>query len=588
MPKHLFLISTFLVVYIITKAQLYVPIGENITVSTTGDLNLQEDLNNNGTITDLTLGGSNTNAISGTGSIGTLIVNNKGAFTATAGMQTITGLLTPIAGTLSAAGYVTLKSDINKTAYATSGAAIIRGLNIQHYLTSTQRGWNVIGNPFTTNVSLSSLATASNIDVTYIDIPNSYGGNSGASSKTYSSAADAWTAISYGGCWESETPVALFIRGIKGEGIQGSAGAGWISGIDYLGGAGTPSHVTLSAQGNLNVAAANITLIANKPNIVTNPFGAPISLTAVMAANAGLASPIGYYLPVKGSIGVKLNSGGYEIAIPSAGADVLIPPMGSFVVTSTSATSINIAPAAISLLSPAIGSNGSGGLPNSVALKVTSETGIYYDKLNIVFDSKATDTIGDRYDFIKLANENFDLYSLSTNHTKLAFDNRKFITEDLIIHLGIRSVQTGTYQFELLDNHLPIGTKVYLKDNYLHTQTQLREGSRSFFKVQSDTLSQGEKRFVLIFSNKNTGLVPGALSADILGDVTSNNTIAVKISGNYGPVIINMFDVVGRYLGTVNATEGTQQIHMGNYGSGVLLFEFINANTRIIKKLMKQ
>ena len=595
MSSHHKLFILLLLFSSVSQAQLSVANSETIKVTSADELFLQEALVNNGTITNLTLNGSNALNISGTGIINNLVVNKAaGTATGTGGLQTITGLLTPTAGTLAAAGFVTLKSDINATAYATSGAATISGLNIQHYLTSNQRGWRVVGNPFTTDVLLTSLATSSNIDITYGGVPNSYGGTSAASSQTYSATSDSWTAISSGNSWTNQTPIALFIRGVKGEGITG-AGTGWVSGTNYVGSVGnTPNNVTLSAQGTLKATNATIAITANKPNIVTNPFGAPISLTAVMAANTGLSAPIGYYSPVKGSTDVKVKAGGYETATPIGGSDIVIPPMGSFVVTSTGSTSLTIPTTAISLVTPTTGILGAGGLPNSIALKVTGATGVYYDKLNIVFDNKATDASGDIYDFMKLANENFDLYSLSTNNNKLAYDNRKSITDDQVIPLGIRSIQTGAYQFELLDNHLPIGTTVYLKDNFLHTKTELQEGNATAFKVETDTLSQGEKRFELLFSNKKTGLtatesvVPGTFSADILGNITSNNTVVVKIAGNKGPVIISIHDVAGRSRGTVNAAEGTQQIYIGNTGTGMLLFEFNDGKTRIIKKLIKQ
>ena len=184
MPKQLFIITTLLLFSVVTEAQLYVTTGETITVSTSGDLNLQESLNNNGTITNLTLGGAGTNTITGTGSIGTLIVNTTGTFTASSGMQTITSLLKPTAGTLAAGGYITLQSNNSGTAYGTSGAATITGLNVQHYLSSNQRGWRLVGSPFTTGVTLASLATASNIDITYGG-NNGYGGTSAPSSEYY-------------------------------------------------------------------------------------------------------------------------------------------------------------------------------------------------------------------------------------------------------------------------------------------------------------------------------------------------------------------------------------------------------------------
>jgi hypothetical protein len=106
------------------QAQLHVPSGERLFVTNADDLVLSENLNNNGTIDHLTLGGASSQAITGTGTIRRLKINKSaGIASITSGMQTITGVLTPTAGTLAADGYLTLKSDLNGTARVAAGAA---------------------------------------------------------------------------------------------------------------------------------------------------------------------------------------------------------------------------------------------------------------------------------------------------------------------------------------------------------------------------------------------------------------------------------------------------------------------------------
>ena len=76
MKKLIFCVS-LLIFSFGSKAQFYLSSGETITVPTSNDFFLQEDLINGGTITNLTINGSNALNISGTGTINNLIVNNN-------------------------------------------------------------------------------------------------------------------------------------------------------------------------------------------------------------------------------------------------------------------------------------------------------------------------------------------------------------------------------------------------------------------------------------------------------------------------------------------------------------------------------
>jgi hypothetical protein len=586
MLKQLFFISILLFFSVITKAQLYVTNGEIVTVSTSGDLNLQEDLNNNGTITNLTLGGNNVQNILGTGTINTLIVNKSGGTaTGTAGMQTITSLLTPTAGTLAAAGYITLQSNHTATAYATSGAATISGLNIQHYLTSNQRGWRLIGSPFTTGVTLANLATASNIDITYGSVgANGYGGTSAPSAETYVPATNTWTTyIVSSNTWNANSSIALYIRGIKGEGIPGS-GTGWLSGLNYV----TPSTVTLQAQGTLNVAEALFSVSANKPNIIANPFAAPISLNAVLNANTGFSSTIGYYDPTLSSTGVTTKAGGYSTSIPSS-SDIIIPPMGSFVITSTGGTNFTVPSSAINTsATPTLGVLGLGGnKPSVISLSIISDT-IFYDAFTLRFDATATAATGDKYDFIKMANQNLDLYSISSDIKELAYDNRSAGLAEQIIPIGIRSDLQKCFTINAINN---ANVNALLRDNLLHKDIPLIGNDNYSFNITSDSASQGNNRFQIILNAKAsiTSINPSIenFTAEILGNVTGSNTITVKIMGSKGPVNIRATDMAGRNLSITQSGDGIQKVQLGNIRSGMLLLQFSDGKSTITKKIIK-
>jgi len=580
MAKQLFIITTCLFFSFISKAQLYVPTGETITVSTSGDLNLQESLNNNGTITNLTLGGARTNTIAGTGSIGTLIVNTAGTFTANSGMQTITSLLTPAAGTLAAGGYITLQSNNSGTAYGTSGAAIITGLNVQHYLTSNQRGWRLVGSPFTTGYALSSLASASNIDITYGGT-NAYGGISAASAETYVPSSNSWTTYASGSnLWAANSSMALFIRGTTGQGITGS-GSGWVSGLNYT----NPSYVTIQAQGTLNVADASFVVTAAKPNIIANPFAAPISLNAVLSANpTGYSSTIGYYNPTLGSTGVSSKAGGYGTGTPSS-ADIIIPPMGSFVITSTTGTSFTVPATAINTSStPTPGVLGMEN--NTIALNISGADSVFYDAFTLRLDANATGATGDKYDFYKMANQNVDLYSISTDNQQLAYDNRAVGTTEQIIPLGIRSGVLQNFTINAVNN---TSVSAVLKDNLLHTETTLSGNTNYNFSITTDSATQGNNRFQIVLNAKPTVAIAVNTSSNItIFPNPTSDYIMVQLPTGTASYTISVTDVAGSKLQDLVGGAGSLvKIPVKQYSNGYYIVTVSDGKNIISKELLK-
>jgi hypothetical protein len=161
-----------------------------------------------------------------------------------------------------------------------------------------------------------------------------------------------------------------------------------------------------------------------------------------------------------------------------------------------------------------------------------------------------------------------------------------------VVPLGISAV-AGNYDLKLNTNSLPEGTTVYLEDQYLKTQTALTVGNQYPFTINADAASMGENRFKLVFSNKqsitstpdNSG--SGSLTARILGNVTSNNLVAVEIAGSNGPVTIAIKDMSGKAVGVVKAMNGIQYINVGNAGSGMLIIQVSDSKSSVIQKLIK-
>ncbi len=581
MSNKIILALLSLFVSIILKAQLYVSNSETIKVEVSGDLFLAEDLNNNGNITNLTVGGNKSQIVSGMGVIGSLILNKSGGYaTSINGMQTITGLLTPTAGTFVAGGYVTLQSNSTTTAYGTSGSAIITGLNIQHYLSSNQRGWRLIGSPFKTDVSLDFLSAASNIDITYDGITNAYGGVSFASAESYLPSTENWLPIGPGGAWVENSSMALFIRGTKGEGITGS-GPGWISGSTYYRGRYSPSFVTLSGKGTLNVKDASFTVVANKNNIIANPFAAPISLNAVLAYNAeGFSNVVGYYSVLKGSSDIRKDAGGYETELLSSN-DIIIPPMESFVINSNSGTSFTVPTSAITTSStpsanvPGI-SNGS-----NLIFSVSGSDSIYYDKLTIRFDANASTAMGDKYDFIKMQNSNFDLYSIGVDSQMLAYDDRNMGDSGQIIPLGIRSAIQKDFNFTLTNN---TGAHVVLKDKLLNQQTDVTDGNNYSFSVTDDMATQGNNRFELVINPKTeVPVIVPKFNINIYPN-PSTDIVFVKLPPGNETYNISLLDAYGREIQSTTSSESLVGFSVKLFSSGVYFLKVDKGNKNLITK----
>jgi hypothetical protein len=237
----------------------------------------------------------------------------------------ISGGLTISAGTLNLANLpVTFKASSTSSSYLNNQGSLTNATNvtIEKYL-GNQRGWNILSLPFVTNTTLVNLATASNIDIDFIK----------PTVKTFN-ANNSWTAATSGDSWTSNNGIALFTKGIAGEGINGAYTS-------------DPSNVKLVVTGTLNSSTLTPTTVnANTWTLVSNPYPAPISVSAILTNSNLAGATIAWYDSKANTTNVRVKGGGYYTATPSGNAgsasDIIIPSMGTFFINSTTAGTISM------------------------------------------------------------------------------------------------------------------------------------------------------------------------------------------------------------------------------------------------------
>jgi len=577
MFKQFLSISILVVFSFVTKAQLYVTTGETITVSTLGDLALQEDLNNNGTITNLTLGGGNAQNILGIGTINTLILNKTaGTATGTGGMQSISSTITPTAGSLNAGGYITLLSTVGGSATITqgSGSYLSGNIIVQRYVGSNLQ-WRMVGFPFTS----ATFITESTLAAFY---------TSGYKAYTYNEAGD---------------------NGAYGS--SGAVNAGWTAfttgtitsdkGLLLSGGA-IPSVINFS--GPINTGNQNITLSYSSGskgwNLIANPFASNIDWDLVHAHNGcGLDNAIYRYDP---------NTTAYASYIPgnspssTGNLNNILENGAAFFVHSSYATSMGInesdktnsAPL-LSLmgLHQTIGTITADGIANTpttsqydqsiIKLSLSKQGDIYGDEVVLRWGGpyNVTDHFDTRYDAYDRGRQiGPDLSVIGTDSTVYSIFHGSALNgnnaENRTVQLGIKNMVVGAYQIKLgLLSSLANGNEAFLIDRYSNENVLIGGADSIYaFEVNADLLSQSAERFAVTMNYKavDHNTANNNLPVLLLNNPSTGNLFTLYSKNNFNQLQWEIVDASGRSLQTgllSNVLKGsTHQINAGNTKQG--------------------
>ncbi len=560
MFKQLLYTSVLLFFSFVTKAQLYVTNGETITVSTSGDLALHEGLNNNGTITNLTLGGGNAQNILGTGTINTLILNKTaGTATGTGGMQSITSNITPTAGALNAGGYITLLSTVAGSASITqgSGSYLSGNVIVQRYIGSSQQ-WRMVGFPFIASTTLDETS-----------LVGFY--TSGYKADTYNEAGD---------------------NGAYGNG--GSVNAGWNAftsgtitsnkGILLSGGV-ISSPINFS--GPVNTGTQNIVLgytsgNSNKGwNLIANPYASNINWTTIKSNNTiNLDNAIYRYDPNTTAFASYVN------AVSTGNQSNVIENGAGFFVHSTGATALSISETDktnTAALASLFGVQPIGGQDKSIIkLSLLKQGENVGDEVVVRWGvDPATDGFDGKYDAYDMGRSvGADLSVVGKDGTVYSiFHGTALQTKDKEqreVALGIKNIAEGNYSINTnLLSAMYAGNDVFLRDHYTNQTPLISTDSFSYaFMVTSDANSSAAGRFSIALNYKavdnNTANI--SLPVLLLNNPSTGNQFTLYSKNTYNQLQWEIVDDAGRLLQTgllSNVLKGsTHQINAGNTKHG--------------------
>ncbi len=512
-----------------------------------------------------------------TSSLDTLTVNGNATLGNTLNIPggTTPGIVTVASGdTLNANGNLTLISDANGTGHiGTVSGKIIGNVNIQRFIPG-QRGYRLLGHPYTTNLDLTSLEAS--FDVTGIPGAGSGCVNTNPSVFRYTAGTGGYTGITNGTAAfpaaQSGSSVSngilAFIRGAKGQDCTTS-------------GTTPPSNITFTTASSVNTGDIVETVPANGWNLISNPYPSQVLLSSV--TNISSLNAILVVQPGQQNGGNTYTNGSSYYA---ASSSYILPINGAFLANNTTGSDI-----ALTFHE----SSKNNGTPTTGILKTTSvypslELSVYkgnsfWDSWEMSLRPGASGNAGEDGDLDKMANAQFNISSTSTDNKTLAWDARdeSDIADGYVMGLGISSVP-NTYTLTVSKYSLPASKIVYLHDKYTNTYTLITNGVSYPFTVNTDATSQGQ-RLELLFNDisNNTGI--GNVANHASGIVVVPNPATSNINLNYsssysGVKDISIINVVGQVVRQVTTTDQTITIPVSDLANGVYMIKTtVNSKT---------
>ncbi len=495
-----------------TQAVNNITINSGTSLTVTGTLQLSGTLTNNGALTatagTIEFNGSAPQTIPAsafaTNTIKNLTINNAAGVTL-AGALNVTGVITPITGTLTTGGNLTLVSNSSGTARIAQGAgSYISGtVNVQQYIPGGRRAYRFLGNPFNAALNMGSL-----IDDIFITGDGTTAGTGGA---TTGSGFDATTSNSASSFWfdnNATTPGAW-------KAFTGTADTRWepYKGIRVLirgdrtqataltGSNPTPNAVTLDVTGTLNTGNVNISVpTAGAFHLLANPYASPVDIGSVIDGLTSAVIGTQYWVWNANAAGIN-NRGAYVTKVVGTGAYNLAAN-GAFFVQPVSGTTLAFTEANKQ-------STASTALFRTNTMQDLLELNLLYnngeaDNMFIRNSSTAVNAL-DAQDGEKLLNPDINLYSLSSTANKLSLDSRPFMAVTTI-PLGFTTTAAGTFSLAIANNTINSAIAIYVKDKLSNTEQLLTPSTAFTFTVTADPATQGENRFELVF--RNNGALP--------------------------------------------------------------------------------
>jgi len=483
--------------------------------------------------------------------------------------------------TLNTNNKLRLTSDATNTGSIGESAGTISGdVMVQRY-SIAKKCYRLYTHPFTSSIALNQLTDE--IDITGSGgSANGFTGTASNASSAYwfdptaadtssSSVNSGWTAFTSANTnsWDQYEVLLLYLRGAKGEGLNGQA---------Y-----TPSASTFEMSGTINQGTQVVTMTKGSNSsfgVCGNPYP-----SGVQMQNVSKGSNVGanYYVWDASS-----GADGAWVANAFTGSYIL-PPYAGFFTTITATDNITFEEQ--DKVSGGTALHKGTAATNWVELYIYDST-TKWDRLLIHFDDNAME-VQDNADAKKLYNPNLDFYTLSKDGTSLAIDVRPY-SDSNSIPLGLTAYNRyNKYVIKTGDYDIPIGAKLYLHDKYLNKTEEMMPGFEYWFDVTSDTLSQGDKRFEINMVGKPTNTVANINEARPQMQLIPNpayNEVKVSFDKVEGTSIIRLMSMTGQVVFTsmIEGNTGSVIIPLHNIPAGIYIAELQSRNARFTQKLIKE
>ena len=585
-----------------TVNSLIVDSGVSIVLNGSSLLNVKGKLTNSSNVNGsgiLSMMGASVQLISGFGNISNLDINNPSGVTIdTVSRVIIRNELSLSHGTFATNDSLVLNSDSASTARLNTivsvDARVTGNVLVRHYIPGGHRAFRFFGHPFNAQIPISQLeksidvtgsgGAANGFTATITNAPSCFRYNPliANSSLGYDPGWKAFTATS--GAADSNLfhqyqGIRLFIRGAKGEGLDG---------ISY-----TPSPVTVAMSGQLNQGSLTIHLQkgtgANSDyNMVANPYASPVDIGTVVhnAKVAGniIGSAIYVWNPYLGAEG-QFQAIPIDSTIPYS-----IEACASFQVRAAhNGDSLNF-----------YESNKTQTSSNTLLRTSASDyitISVYdvnyhpWDKLMLRFNNAATEAEDNDYDALKPSGPaDLNFYSLSSDNKKMAIDTRPY-EADKVIPLGVTSSIAQEFIFKVDGMASVKEGDMYLHDKLLNKFTQLSQGTEYKFAITADKNTQGDNRFEITTKLPETVVAQLPLQVSMQPNPASEEVKVSFSARQKENTMINITDISG--VSVYSKDLGAQQngyviVPLDHLASGMYMVEITSGDRKVVQRLVKE
>jgi len=477
--------------------------------------------------------------------------------------------------TLSITGSVTLLSDATQTAYVGESAGTITatgGFNVQQYIPG-RRVFRFLAHPFGSAIALSQLTddiditgtggTSNGFTATINNNPSAYYFDVAAANNTSSGLNPGWTdfANTTSNSWAKASPALIYIRGAKGEGIDGNA---------Y-----TPSAVTLDMSGSINTGTQTITLTKGSNSTfvtVGNPYPSPIQMQSITSAKRSNVSST--YWVFDANLGAN---GGYVSKLWDTDSYVL-PAYAGFATEVSATGSITFEESHKTTATPADIFLGGNNLSDLV-LNVFVNDRLYDLTRLITHDQAQSDK--DYFDGQKMENADINFFTLSKNGEQLSIDARPFDLNTERIAMGLYSSSNRTIKIQADPSAFLNEHSVTLIDHYTNKQYNLNEGESVELSIDlNNPKTFGTERLELVIGQlqSHTEKLNQAQVHVYPNPSESNNSVNVQANSPIQHIAV--MDVSGRLVwetSPVNKSEFMEIPETALANAGIYFIEITTA-----------